>query len=456
MHRGIPKWLAISMVLSAGVAPAATIVVKPGGAIDTIQGGINAAVAGDTVLVMPGVYQETPLILASKSGLVVRGKGKVIVDARDPDGTADGAAFNVQADDVTLERMTIRHAAFEGTEGHGVLATANNLTLRQLTMTHCEHTGVRVTGNGLTMSKCTVTQSLGGVELVGSQALVESCTFTCLMSNAVDANGSQLMIRKNTVRDCATDGIVAINATSSTFASNVIDTVVGTGIDVIGLSTTFTKNSIRCCSNGIEVMGTYSFVESNVVRDVIGRGIGINGLSALIRKNKVERATGQGLLVIGDSASIESNVALHCAEFGIGVAGNSAFLLKNTVLDCSVATGNGGISLLGASISAQKNVVRRCGDGIRMNGDFASLTGNVASQNAVDGFEIAGGSTIALSGNVAIGNGAEGIDNEGTSTALIGNVCKGNRIDIASANAPQQFENNVYVTGGPNVAPEVD
>jgi parallel beta-helix repeat protein len=147
---------------------------------------------------------------------------------------------------------------------------------------------------------------------------------------------------------------------------------------------------------------------------------------------------------------------LHCGDFGIGLSGNSALFVKNTVLDCCVGGENGGISALGASIALEKNVARRCGDGIRVNGNSAFLSGNVASQNAVDGFEIAGGSTIALSGNVAIGNGAEGIDNEGTSTALIGNVCKGNRIDIASANAPQQFEDNVYVTGGPNVAPEVD
>lgn len=438
------------------VADAATIVVKQGGAISTIQSGINAAVAGDTVLVMPGVYQETPLIIASKSGLVVRGKGKVIVDARDPDGTADGAAFNVQADDVTLERMTIRHASFEVTDGHGVLANADGLTLRDLTIVNCSHYGVRVFGNDLVMSKCTVRQGLGGVNFVGTQATIESCTFSNLELRGLDIDGAQLTVRKNVLRDCSSDGILAINATSSVFASNVVDTVGGTGIVLAGTSITVEKNSVRCCDAGIDVAGTSAFIRSNTVRDTQGRGIEVDGLSSYLLKNKVERAIGQGILVLGDSAVFESNVALRCGDFGIGLSGNSALFVKNTVLDCCVGGENGGISALGASIALEKNVARRCGDGIRVNGNSAFLSGNVASQNAVDGFEIAGGSTIALSGNVAIGNGAEGIDNEGTSTALIGNVCKGNRIDITSANAPLQFENNVYVTGGPNVAPEVD
>lgn len=455
MRRELVLWLACAFVPS-GVADAATIVVKIGGPIATIQAGINAASAGDTVLVMPGTYRETPTIPPMKTGLVVRGKGKVVVDARDPDGTSDGAAIVVQSSDVTIERMTLRHAAFEGTEGHGVLAIADGLILRKVTITHCSQYGVRVVGDRLSMSKCTVTQSFGGVSVDGSEAIIDGCTFTNLEDHAVDADGSQLTVRKNVVRDCTAGGFLAVNATSSGFLSNVLDSIGGTGIDATGTSLTVAKNKLTGCDEGIDLTGLSGVVEGNVVRETQGRAIGVDGLSATVKKNRVERAIGQGMFVLGDSAVFEGNTAIRCGDFGIGLSGNSGALTKNVALDCCVGGEGAGISVLGTSCSLMKNVARRCGDGIRINGSSGYLGGNVSSANAVDGYEIAGGTVVTLEKNVALGNGAEGIDNEGTSTTLTGNVCKGNRLDIASANALLLFVDNVYVTGGPGQAPEID
>lgn len=443
-------------LFAARESRAATIVVQKGGAIATIQAGINAAAAGDTVLVLPGNYVETPVITAAKTGLVLRGKGKVVIDARDPDGTSDGAAIIVQADEVTIERLTLRHAAFEGTEGHGVFGAVDGLTLRNLTITHCSQYGVRVTGARLTMSKCTVRQSFGGVSVVGAEATIDACTFANLEDRAIDADGAQLIARKNVVRDCGLGGILAINATSSQITSNVVDTVGGRGIEVTGTSLTVFKNKVTGADGCIDLTGASAVVEGNVVRDSLSRGFFVEGISATLIKNRAERCVSQGIFVFGNSASFDRNTAVRCGDFGIGLSGSSGTFTKNVVLDCCVAGEGAGLSVLGTSCSLLGNVARRCGDGMRINGSFGYLGGNVSTDNAVDGYEIAAGDTVTLEKNVALRNGAEGIDNEGTSTTLIGNVCKSNRIDVASSNALQEFSGNVFVTGGPNQAPEID
>lgn len=459
MRRAVFLGLAGLLVLGTFAmrdARAATIVVQKGGAIPTIQAGINAAAAGDTVLVLAGTYKETPIITTAKTGLVVRGKGKVVIDARDPDGTSDGAAIIVQADEVTIERLTLRHAAFEGTEGHGVFGTVDGLTLRNLTITHCSQYGVRVTGARLTMSKCTVRQSFGGVRVTGAEATIDTCTFSNLEDRAIDADGSQLLVRKSVVRECGADGIVAINATSSQFTSNVVDGVGGTGILVTGTSVNVIKNKLTSTADGIDVTGTSAVVQGNVVRDSHARGIFVEGLSTMLTKNRVERAVGQGVLLIGDSAVATGNTALRCGDFGIGISGNAATFTKNVVMECCVAGEGAGLSVLGTSCSLLDNVARRCGDGIRINGNFGYLFGNVSTDNAVDGYEVAGGTMVTLEKNVALRNGAEGIDNEGSSATVIGNVCKSNRLDMASATVLLVFSGNVYVTGGPGQAPEID
>lgn len=456
MRRDVFIGLLSLSLFATHAASAATIVVQKGGAIPTIQAGINAAAAGDTVLVLAGTYKETPVITSGKVGLVLRGKGKVFVDARDPDGTSDGAAIIVQANEVTIERLTLRHAAFEGTEGHGVFGTVDDLTLRNLTITHCSQYGVRVTGARLTMSKCTVLQSYGGVRVVGAEATIDACTFANLEDRAIDVDGAQLLVRKNLVRDCGLGGIVAINATSSQFTSNVVDTVGGPGIEVTGTSLKVLKNKVTAADDGIDVTGTSAVVEGNVVRESHGRGIAVDGLSALLIKNRVERAVGQGMLVLGDSATFDRNTAVRCGDFGIGLSGNSATFTKNVVLDCCVGGEGAGLSVLGTSCSLLGNVARRCGDGIRINGNFGYLFGNVSTDNAVDGYEVAGGAMVTLEKNVALRNGAEGIDNEGTSATVIGNVCKSNRLDMASATVLLEFSGNVYVTGGPGQSPEID
>lgn len=85
---------------------------------ESIQAAIDAADPGDIVCVMPGTYVEDVVI--DRSGLTLSGRGNAVVE-----GTGhSGATISIEADDVTVRRLRVRHpdgnlgiAARHGLEG---------------------------------------------------------------------------------------------------------------------------------------------------------------------------------------------------------------------------------------------------------------------------------------------------------------------------------------------------
>ena len=66
----------------APTASAKKIVVKKGTAYPTIQSGVDAAFAGDKIVVKSGVYQENVLIPSTHAGLVLKANGQVTIEGR--------------------------------------------------------------------------------------------------------------------------------------------------------------------------------------------------------------------------------------------------------------------------------------------------------------------------------------------------------------------------------------
>ncbi|MFE7521403.1 right-handed parallel beta-helix repeat-containing protein [Streptomyces halstedii] len=132
--------LGLAAVPSAASVPGHHVV-RPG---DSIQRAVDAANAGDTVFVMPGVYRESVLI--TKPGLTLRGTGGQTVimppatQAKAGSCAADGNGICVVGTEGrTVDDVTIRSLTVSGFTGNGVWASwTDGLTV----------TGVTASGNG--------------------------------------------------------------------------------------------------------------------------------------------------------------------------------------------------------------------------------------------------------------------------------------------------------------------
>lgn len=435
----------LAALFAASVARAKTIVVAKSGPIATIQDGIDAAAAGDKVVIHAGLYRENALVPAPKTGLSIVGKGKVVIDARPAGGIGNGPGLRVLASGVRVARLTVMNAEDDLHPGDGIAIEAADCVVTDCVALACTQAGVglyaakaivrrlrtEACGRGVNVAGpgCTVTQGSfrrGDAGVIVSEILctVSKCSFERLGGTAVVVHGDDCVIEDNRFRDC--------------------------GYRAIGL--------FFDCDRAV--------VRDNVVKNLALEGVWAVGSEPLITGNQFiggnRDATGVYLDQTAAGGVVENNVALRLGRFGFQVAngGTGLVLRGNRAEDCGSDAGDPGFRLGAGTYTLTENVAKNCsGDGFRITEGVVTLEQNQAIGNLRDGFDVDAASVIGtqLIDNVAKGNLAEGIDNEGLST-LIGNVCKGNRIDLANSGIIDLFnsEGNVFETGGFTTAPEID
>lgn len=109
VHLVLALLLVAPFVPLAPVSAASTLVVGPGG-YTSIQSAVNAAAAGDTILVMPGVYQEEVIIGKARLTLTGTHRDDVILDG----GGLLTNGVAVVANGVTVRSLTARNYASNG------------------------------------------------------------------------------------------------------------------------------------------------------------------------------------------------------------------------------------------------------------------------------------------------------------------------------------------------------
>ena len=158
----------------------------PNGPKRTIQAAINASSAGDTILVLPGVYVET-IDFDGKELTIegLAGPATTIID-----GNGDGPVVlcnSFEGPGTTLRGFTIRNGYNEDTNGAGMVVALATVTVDDCIFEDNE-TGPPTAGAGiaslsgiLTVTDCqflnNIGWSAGGILVWGGNATVANCTF---------------------------------------------------------------------------------------------------------------------------------------------------------------------------------------------------------------------------------------------------------------------------------------
>ena len=182
--------IALAAVLTMAASTSATTIHVPG-SFATIQGGIDAAAAGDTVLVAAGTFDDlhyppgadtTQCVVHMKSGVTLRGagQGQTTIDALD--GGRGIYCFGVT--DARIESLTVTNA-FAQTYGAGIFcAQASSPSIFDCEVTGCGDGGIIVNdGSNPDISYCSITGNVaklgGGLAMEGSSnPTVTHCTIT--------------------------------------------------------------------------------------------------------------------------------------------------------------------------------------------------------------------------------------------------------------------------------------
>lgn len=428
--------LALALLLLAA-APAAAGTLKVPKQYPTIQSAINAASAGDTVLVAAGEYRETVVVPSFKTGLKLIGKGGPVLDA---DG--DAFALHVEADGVLVRGFVLRHASSAAVrvEGPGGGAVAG-VRLEHLSARNAGSTSFGafyVEADEAVLRKLEVLASDGyGLRVLGSDALVQQCRTVATYYHGVLVVGVRARVERCDVRDVFNYYGIEINGDQAVVDRNVVGNTYYSNLAVSGKDAVVTRNTALggCDDEVIEVAGEAPLVSRNVVPfsswGYIGLYVHGSQTGGLVERNEVRSTTGVGLYVAGSGHVVRQNVLESC-----GFPGHPALEVHST-----------------SSTIERNTIIAAPWTGIAVHGPDVLLKANKVTGGAGDGVRIASVPGVVLDGNLIKGNESDGVRNQGSSTVLRRNTVLGNRIDITNTGTITIEPGNKYGTGGADTAP---
>lgn len=437
--------LTSTALAASGFVHAAIVTVSKNGPITTIQGGIDAAADGDTVRVLAGTYAEAIVLPLQKPGLILQGKGKVILDVRGPAGAALGFGIDIQANGATVRGISIRNAATLGLDtGDGIRIVGEQATIEKCSIEGNEETGIHVFGDTARIRKCTFRSNRNHVILEQAVGVrVESCSFRAPRTSSV-----RLLGATNAVLDKLTivEGGNGSSITTSGGDSN--------GVQV-------TRCNLRLPGDSAVSLNGNDCRISDVSVIVGSGGLFISGDRAVIANCKVfTTVDGSDALTISQGVDIEMKDNLVVNSSGGALTLNNCqggFVTGNRARNTS-GTSLAGLDVeLSTGLLIENNVVTGSAvDAFRIAGANNVLRNCVAKDVGIDGFDIRPeGTNTRLENCVALRCDAEGFENSATGVELVDCVAKQCRLDLAN-DGTLDLVDIAFVTGGANVAPEVD
>jgi hypothetical protein len=367
----------IVAVSLASAAPAHAVDRLVPSQFPTITLAVSASLAGDTILISPGVYNEC-VVLAALGSVNVLGKRGAIIDA-----SGCGTALTIlSGTGIVVKGLTITNA----TTGILVLAAASEVIVNKTEIIDPAvdpglsdlDVGVHVIGAG--------NVTLDNVDIKGAKeqaVLVEAAAGT--------------VVKKSSIIDGAGEGVRVDLGTAAKIEKNTFENLLGPAIRF------FHEGGVGLLGGAVE-----SLVVSNKVLNSPGGGIVIAGANNLIEKNKVVKSGANGVVALatGGSSIYRKNKVGNATEAGIVVAGDQNLFEKNTVK----LAGGPGFEVTGSdNLVVGGKSIESAGSGFFVG---ASASDNefelcAASKSGVDGFHVEGSLNTFFRSQAA---GSKGLD----------------------------------------------
>jgi hypothetical protein len=420
-------------LLAAGLVPpaagAATLCVsRDGGACQTtIQAAVDAARAGDTIRIAPGIYFENVTVPAGKDGLRVVG-ASAAASVIDPDPNR-GTGIRVESNRVELLTLAIRDGqqfgvaiagGVEGTLIRGmrfvggggpaaILAEAGSTRLRILSneVRGAGAIGIQLAGanDASELRSNVVSQVVSGIVAAGAGLEIASNRVSATRSFGIRVDGPNAMVRNNVVESALLlpEAGLAVEGTNPLVRGNRLRSAGQLIVTCVSCSGGLVANNFSIGSFGPDFF-----------TGGIGLKVGADGPGLVVRANRVSRALNAAFAIEGTGVRATQNVAIDTGHPDAG--------------ECFVVRGDGGHVLA-------HNVAARCGaSGFRVDTHDVRLQGNLATEAGLNGFTVSGAAAAdnVLVGNRAIAANAAGfaVIGDAAATVLKGNRGSGNRYDF--------------------------
>jgi parallel beta-helix repeat protein len=494
-----------SFIVLAVIAAGFTLVPSARGATCTVPSTgyptINSATGDPSCTVIQlgkGPFYEN--VTVPNPGVTIVGKGgecgekpQTIIDAAP--GGVNATGTHVQADNVTIKNLVIRH----GTAGVHT-DNANTKVINICTFGHRENgdnsAGVFVVGDNATVKKSEFHSLDGsGVFVINgsSGATITGNSVHNVGTHCIKATDGTVTISGNKLRACDDQGIRTENDADVTIEDNVI-TSVDRGIehtccgDITARGNKITNaqdKGIQADGDGVRTVSQNTVVSSRnrcIQSEGDGNtsvtsntcqytgGIGVRAPDPVVSNNVLDlvweshgfriecQSTCADAEIVGNSmggASRDHNGFEFDADGPGGLvqnnvsieSGNAGFRFNDVddwTIDSNQAIRSGqreggdekvGFRFSDSSDNDITNNLATAGrdDGFAFmdNSSNNTISGNTASNNVKDGFDLFGGGEVdnVFDGNTAKGNHAEGFENDGTTTDFTNNIAKKNRWD---------------------------
>lgn len=337
--------------LLAGSAGAATVQVKAGNPTpdtggcgtganpcNTIQAGVDNAVAGDVVNVGKGDYAENVVI--ATPGIRVRGAGTLTPAEL---LSCPGGARTALGDCSDFATQPACEAGWFLDDDEFLPRSAS-----------CWWDG----------AECSICDTAD----VGAGSCENECDPTAPAALRVES--ADVTIEKLRIRAPRFVGVASGTAASGLVVKSVrVDGAGSACIALDGDGSLVTGAVVRGCgAEGVAIDGANSVIERSRVGGSEGDALAISGAGARIQRNTVTLANGGGAAAVGDGALVERNKLSLCGSDGVFVRGSAMRVTRNTLRST-----NGGVqincrTIPAACADATRTVIAQCADQVSQIG----------------------------------------------------------------------------------------